>query len=253
MTDEAPPEEAPPELAPAPEPLRCPSCLAPVEPDQEYCLECGARLEPPSRPPRGPLGVPLWAAIAAAMVLLLGGFVIAWGFTRGSGSSTSAATQTATGPHTATFTAPPSSQIGTGTASIPSITGTSTITATTTVTVSTGSGTTSTTNGSDCGGQPTSAADDSWPNGRNGWMAVLSSKPTDTYTFADFCQRLQKAQSQGFTNLGILDSTDYASLNPGYWVLFEGPFDTHAQAAAAAQSAQADWPGAYPRQITDAP
>jgi hypothetical protein len=252
MTDEAPLAEAPPD--PAPEPLRCPSCLAPVEPDQEYCLECGARLEPPGPPPRSPLGVPLWAAIAAAMVLLLGGFVIAWGFTRGSGSSTSAASHTATAPHTATFTAPPTnSAIGTGTSAIPTITGASTITATVTVSTSTGSTSTSTSSSSDCGGQPSSAADDSWPNGRNGWMAVLSSKPDDTYTFADFCQRLQKAKSQGYANVGIIDSTDYSSLNPGYWVLYQGPYDTHAEATAAAQSAQADWPGAYPRQITDAP
>jgi hypothetical protein len=245
MTDEPP-------LDPPPEPLRCPSCLAPIEPDQEYCLECGARLEPAGEARRSRLGVPIWVAATAAALLLLGGFAIAWGFTRGSGTSTTAASHTG-GPTTPTFTAPASSQLGSGTSSIPSITGTSTVTATTTVTVSTGSGSTGTTTSNDCGGEPTSAADDSWPNGQNGWMAILSSKPTDTYTFADFCQRLHTAEGQGLTNLGIINSTYYSSLNPDYWVLYEGPFDTHAEATAAAQSAQADWPGAYPRQITDAP
>jgi hypothetical protein len=82
-------------------------------------------------------------------------------------------------------------------------------------------------------------------------MAILSSKPTDTYTFADFCARLHKAQSQGYANLGIVNSSDYASLRPGFWVLYEGPFATSTEAQAAATSAQADWPGAYPRYIND--
>ena len=66
---------------------RCPACLAAVEPDQQYCLQCGERLAPAGPPPSSPLrgrSRPPAAAIVAvgALLLLLGGFGIAYGFTR---------------------------------------------------------------------------------------------------------------------------------------------------------------------------
>jgi hypothetical protein len=66
---------------------RCPACLAAVDPDQQYCLQCGERLAPAGPPPSSPLRgrsrPPAAAVIAAgALLLLLGGFGIAYGFTR---------------------------------------------------------------------------------------------------------------------------------------------------------------------------
>jgi hypothetical protein len=37
---------------------------------------------------------------------------------------------------------------------------------------------------------------------------------------------------QGFDNVGVLDSDDYASLNPGYYVTYVGPYATSAEATA---------------------
>jgi hypothetical protein len=243
MTDDAP-------FEPPPEPPRCPSCLALVEPDQEFCLECGARLEPAAgdRGGRGPRNRWLIAGIAA--LLLVGGFVIAWGFTRDDSSKVAASSLSSgtkvTTPGVSTPSISTIDQTGT---SVPTITGSST--ATTTVTVTETSGSTSTGTSADCGGQPSGPDTDSWPNGRDGWMAILSSKPTTDYTFADFCARLKRAEAQGYTNLGIVDSTDYVSLRPGFWVLYEGPFNTRQEAAAAAAAASGDWPGAYPREVND--
>ena len=66
---------------------RCPACLAAVEPDQQYCLQCGERLAPAGPPPSSPLPgrtSPPAAAIivGGALLLLIGGFGIAYGFTR---------------------------------------------------------------------------------------------------------------------------------------------------------------------------
>ena len=54
---------------------RCPDCLAAVEPDQQYCLQCGERLAPAGPPPSSPLGgrtrPPAAALVAGGALLLL--------------------------------------------------------------------------------------------------------------------------------------------------------------------------------------
>jgi len=47
----------------------------------------------------------------------------------------------------------------------------------------------------------------------------------------------------------VLDSSRYASLHPGYYVVFTGVFDTEAEAASALQRARAVFPAAYQREI----
>ena len=43
----------------------------------------------------------------------------------------------------------------------------------------------------------------------------------------------RQGANNGLTQVGVLNSTDYSSLNPGYWVTFTGIYDTEPQANAA--------------------
>ena len=58
-----------------------------------------------------------------------------------------------------------------------------------------------------------------------------------------------EARSGGLRRVGVLDSSHYASLHPGYYVVFTGIFDTEAEAASALQRAKAVFPTAYQREI----
>ena len=58
-----------------------------------------------------------------------------------------------------------------------------------------------------------------------------------------------EARSGGLRRVGVLNSSRYASLHPGYYVVFTGVFDTEAEAASALQRARAVFPAAYQREI----
>ena len=58
-----------------------------------------------------------------------------------------------------------------------------------------------------------------------------------------------EARRAGLRRVGVLDSGRYASLHPGYYVLFFGVFDSEAEAASALQRARAVFPAAYQREI----
>ena len=88
-----------------------------------------------------------------------------------------------------------------------------------------------------------------WPAGTTGWTIVLvsypkaSGRPTAQKT-------AQQAAKAGLPQVGILDSSRYASLQPGYFVVFSGIYDSQAQANVAVGSAhQAGFGAAYSRQI----
>ena len=88
-----------------------------------------------------------------------------------------------------------------------------------------------------------------WPKNANGWTIVLVSYPKangrpsalDTAT---------KAAKAGLPQVGILDSGGFASLQPGYFVVFTGIYGSKNDAdAAVATTRQAGFGGAYSRQI----
>ena len=88
-----------------------------------------------------------------------------------------------------------------------------------------------------------------WPKTENGWTIVLVSYPKangrpsalDTAT---------KAAKAGLPQVGILDSSGFASLQPGYFVVFTGIYGSRNDAdAAVATTRQAGFGGAYSRQI----
>jgi hypothetical protein len=73
------------------------------------------------------------------------------------------------------------------------------------------------------------------------WVAIVSSLSGDDFSEAAARDRLDAGQV-------LLWSSDYPSLNPGLWVIVEGPFDTEGEARRAARRIGN---GAYPRALTD--
>jgi len=241
-----PPDAAPP--PPAPDPGRCPTCGAPHDVYQEYCLECGRRL--PGAHVEGRYGevwrrdspIWLWAALAALLlVALVSGAVIALAATDGNKNSQPGASipVVSTGPDTTNtigvVTTPPTITINPPTTST-----TATTTFSTTTFGTTTFGTTTTTGGNV-----------SWPPKKDGFTVVLKSVPTSKgRTPAE--SAAEKARDNGLSQVGILNSTDYSSLNPGYYVTFTGIYDTQSQANAALPNARSKgFPTAYVREVSN--
>ena len=63
------------------------------------------------------------------------------------------------------------------------------------------------------------------------------SRDTSQYDFAYINQQKTAAENKGLSNAGVLDSSDYTTLNPGYWVLYMGPYPSQAAAQAAVPTA----------------
>jgi hypothetical protein len=238
--------------------LACPACGSAYELDQEYCLECGARL-PVSRMPTPHPRRWIWVAVAVAIVVAgaIVGLVAAAdnGAPAASGTTTDTpgptTTAPATGPdtggvetgglpgfETVTVQPPPTTgAIETGpipgtTATIPTVT--------TPVTTTPPPATT----------QP-AAGLVPWPSGTDGFTVVLASVLVGQGRAAADAQAA-KAQAAGLPQVGILESSSYSSLRPGYYVVFSGIYSSNAQAQAAAPAAQArGFPGAYPREIAN--
>jgi cell division septation protein DedD len=88
-----------------------------------------------------------------------------------------------------------------------------------------------------------------WPTGENGWTIVLVSYPK-TYGRPTARSTLTRARHAGLPQVGVLDSSLYASLQPGYYVVFTGVYGSKDDADAAVATARhAGFPGAYSREI----
>jgi hypothetical protein len=174
----------------------CPRCGGRVAHEQEYCLECGARLPGP-----GPVGRTrdlgqgwtLRAAAALGVAVIGAGAAVA----ATDGSRDSAEIVTATG----------------GFATLP----------------------TASTLPSPTGDVPTASVE--WPAGEDGWTIALASLP-QTRGQKPAESRAADARREGLTAVGIIDSSQYASLHPGYWVVFTGVYASEAEATSALQVAR---------------
>jgi hypothetical protein len=244
---EPPPPPPPPEAAPPPppaEPGRCPNCGAPHDVYQEYCLECGRRL------PGAYVGgryaevwrrdspIWLWAALAALLlVALVSGAVVALAATDDGKSSepatsipvvsTAPSTTSTVGvtPSTITIT-PPTTTLGTTTFS-------------------------TTTFGTTTFGTTTTGSNVTWPMSKDGFTIVLKSVPTSNGR-SQAEAAADKARTNGLSQVGILNSSDFSSLNPGYYVTFTGIYDTESQANAALPNARSKgFPTAYVREVSN--
>jgi hypothetical protein len=95
---------------------------------------------------------------------------------------------------------------------------------------------------------PLNPASAVWPRGRRGWTIVLVSLP-QANGLESANAKAGQARRNGLRRVGVLDSGRYASLHPGYYVIFTGVFDSEAEASSALQRARAVFPAAYQREI----
>jgi hypothetical protein len=76
-----------------------------------------------------------------------------------------------------------------------------------------------------------------WPAGDDGWTVVLASLPQTGGRHAAV-NRAKDARRAGLNAVGIIDSSQYASLHPGYWIVFTGIHGSEAEATSALQPAR---------------
>ena len=239
-----PPDEQPPPPPVGAEGGECPRCGTPYEPFQEYCLECGLRLPMStglipvlSRAWRQRvawypgdwiwpvLGLLIVTALAAAIAILA---------TTDNESSTK--TTAGTGPVPANTAGPPPPPAETDT----STTGTET--------TPTDTGLTTT---EELPPPPPPPAQEliEWPQGQNGWTIVLASLPQSSGR-ANAARVGQQAIDAGLTDVGVLNSDEFSSLHPGYFVVFSGIYNSQDEARGGLDAAKGAYPQAYVRQIT---
>lgn len=249
-----PPPEPDGEPLPPSGPPRCPHCGAEHEIDQEYCLECGRRLHTLGAPGQTIVRTELWSRdspawlwatlLALLLVALVAGAIAAIAATRDDDEQRGGGRPiVTTGPVTTeavdtfTDTLPlPTTDAGTTETILP--TGTTLTVPTLTTTTTTATTTTT----------PTGSIR-SWPAGKDGYTIVLSS--TETSRGRDPAERkANDAIAQGLPEVGVLNSSDYLTLNPGYYVVFTGVYDTIGQARSNLPTARSFQPLAYVREIT---
>jgi hypothetical protein len=201
----------------------CPRCGAPLAPEQQWCVECGAAartriVRPPSW--RGPV------ALVAVLVALLGaGAAVAFveATDHGSGQLRPATTPVASTPAPA-----PAAPAPTATTPAPGTTTPGTA-ATTPGSGSTPGGTTagSTKNGTPA--TPTGKAKlQTWPTGVAAYTVLLLSTPD---------KKVARTTARGLVATGLVGlahSDDFAGMPPGQWLVFTGTFASKQQADAAA-------------------
>jgi len=89
----------------------------------------------------------------------------------------------------------------------------------------------------------------SWPPAKSGWTIVLDSVPSVNGRAAALAEAKQ-ALHVGMKHVGVIDSSQFSSLHPGYYVVFAGIYDTEAGAQSHVIDAhQHGYRGPYPRRI----
>jgi hypothetical protein len=229
--------------APPGEPV-CPRCGAPHSAGQEYCLECGYRLQPPGG--------------------ILGGLSVAWrnrfgwypgdwvwpvllGFVIAAAGAGAAIVLADAGAENTTIVATaggsahsPTTSPATATVALPTVpTGTPTGAPSTPTTPPPATTTT-----------PAPGALTAWPVGRTGYSVILESIPRSSGRSLAVA-RAREASRSGLPEVGVLESSRYSSLHPGYYVVFSGVYASSSQAERARVSAAAKgFPGSYTKLIT---
>jgi len=185
----------------------------------------------------------LWAALAALLlVALVAGAVVALAATnddKNTAPASSVPSTTQSLPASTIATQPPTITIAPPTTTF----GTTTFSTTTLSTTTFGTTTFGTTT--------TSSGYLAWPAGKDGFTIVLKSVPTSNGR-GPAESAADKAKTNGLPQVGILNSSDYSSLNPGYYVTFSGIYDNQSQANAALSNARSKgFPTAYVREVSN--
>lgn len=222
-------------------PPQCPRCGATHGPGQEYCLECGQRLHPAGgvfgrlagawqRRFSWYPGDWIWSVLLFLLIAVAGATAAIVLADAGAENTTLVATQggvphsPTTAPETATVALP---TVPSGTPSTPTAPPPATTTA------------------------PRPGALTAWPAGQSGYTVVLESVPASSSGRALALERARSASRAGLPQVGVLDSSRYSSLHPGYSVVFSGIYDSREEADRAQAAANAKgFSAAYVRQIT---
>lgn len=76
-----------------------------------------------------------------------------------------------------------------------------------------------------------------WPAGEDGWTVALAALP-QTGGREPALARARVARAKKLPQVGIIDSSRYASLHPGYWIVFSGVYASEAEATSALDDAR---------------
>ena len=218
------------------EPGTCPRCGAHVEPGQEYCLDCGLRL--PTAGLAASVGSAWRGRLAARgpswLWPILGALVVAAAMTGvailiASGGDSDRAFFEATGPATVVT---PTDEVTTEPA-----TTAATETAPTT--------------------EPTEPATTQaprpeiveWPPSQNGYTIVIASLPSSGGREVAV-RKAREALRSDLPEVGVLDSGEFSSLHPGYYVVFSGIYADQRAALRGVGRVQRLYPASYIRQIS---
>jgi hypothetical protein len=87
-----------------------------------------------------------------------------------------------------------------------------------------------------------------WTRAESGWTIVLVSVPK-TRGRDKAVAVAQDARSRGLKQVGVLDSSMFASLRPGYWMTFSGKYESEAEATSVLRRARTAIKGARVAQV----
>jgi hypothetical protein len=88
-----------------------------------------------------------------------------------------------------------------------------------------------------------------WPPSQNGYTVVIASTPTSAGR-AQAVRKAREALRNRLPEVGVLESAEFSSLHPGYYVVFSGIYEDQRDAVRAAPRVQELYPVAYIRQIS---
>jgi hypothetical protein len=211
----------------------CPRCRAPYDVDQEYCLECGSRLPPSGALPPGVASAWRRRTSGSWLAPVLVGLLIAAAMTgiailiaRGTDSDARNVliATGATGfsqPTTETLTTPETAE-----------TASETEPATT-----------------EASPTPPPGTLVEWPPSQSGYTVVIASLPAAAGR-AQAIRKAREALRSGLPEVGVLESGEFSSLHPGYYVVFSGIHENQRDALRGVPRVQELYPAAYLRQIS---
>ena len=241
---------------PPPDDRYCPRCGVAYEPTQEYCLECGARL-PTNAGVVGVLasawqrriawypGDWIWPTLLFLVLAVASTAVaLAADSARKSTRPILATRQSVpVGPGASPTPVP----VSTTPATLPVPTNQPTIT-NGPLPNAPGSGTGAVSTVAVPTRNPNALA--TWPAAKSGYTLVLESLPLSAGK-ASALARARQAKAKGLPDVGVIVSSEYSSLHPGYYVVFSGIYGSSGQAAAAVATAHAGgFPDAYQTRVT---
>lgn len=88
-----------------------------------------------------------------------------------------------------------------------------------------------------------------WPTGKSGWTNILVSLPKVDGRDAAVA-RAEQARRRGLRAVGVLDSSRYPSLHPGYWVVFSGVYPSEPEARSRLREAKGVQRGAHTGRVS---